>query len=106
MSKTEAPSARRFPGREYGLPGPAASHGMDKCPPARIMTPAAGGFAGGGAMTDLTQRQLHDLIVRSLKATGKRMTAKYRGATDRPKAPARARKRGKAAGSKSVRKHG
>jgi hypothetical protein len=36
-------------------------------------------------MTDLTQRQLHDAILRSLKETGKRMAAKYKGvAADQP----------------------
>ena len=63
-------------------------------------------------MTDLTQRQLHDIIVRSLNETGKQMAAKYRGtAADRPAAPAGGRaaggrKRGKAAGSQSARRRG
>jgi len=36
-------------------------------------------------MTDLTQRQLHDTILRSLKETGKRMAEKYQGtAADQP----------------------
>jgi hypothetical protein len=39
----------------------------------------------GDAMTDLTQRQLHATILRSLKETGKRMAAKYKGvAPDQP----------------------
>jgi hypothetical protein len=36
-------------------------------------------------MTDLTPRQFVDAVTRSLKETGKRMAAKYRGApADRP----------------------
>jgi hypothetical protein len=36
-------------------------------------------------MTDLTQRQLHDAILRSLKETSKRMAAKYKDvAADQP----------------------
>ncbi len=42
-------------------------------------------------MTDLTQRQLHDKILRSLKETGKRMAAKYKD-VDQP-APKPQRKR-------------
>jgi hypothetical protein len=63
-------------------------------------------------MIDLTQRQLLDIIVRSLNETGKRMAAKYRGAAaDRPAAQAGerdagGRKRGKAAGSQSARRRG
>ena len=59
-------------------------------------------------MTELTPRQLVDAITRSLKETGKRMAAKYRGAAaDRPTAQkAGGRKRGKAAVSKSVRRRG
>jgi len=55
-------------------------------------------------VTDLMQRQLHDVIVRSLKETGRRMAAKYRGVSaDRPVVQkAGGRQRGKAAGSKSV----
>jgi hypothetical protein len=59
-------------------------------------------------MTDLTQRQLHDIIVRSLDKTGKRMAAKYRAAPKERAAVQKVsgRKRAKAAASKSVRRRG
>jgi hypothetical protein len=59
-------------------------------------------------MTDLTPRQLVDAITRSLKETGKRMAAKYRGAAADRSAVQKAggRKREKAAASKSVRRRG
>jgi hypothetical protein len=56
-------------------------------------------------MTDLTQRQLHAIIVRSLNETGKRMAAKYRrAAADRSAQRPGGRKREKAAASKPVRR--
>jgi hypothetical protein len=58
-------------------------------------------------MTDLTQRQFHAIIVRSLNETGKRMAAKYRGMADRGAGQkAGGRKRAKAAGSQSPRRRG
>jgi hypothetical protein len=54
-------------------------------------------------MTDLTQRQLHDRILRSLKETGRRMAKKYKGGAepDQPAADS-ARKR---MGAEGVRRH-
>jgi hypothetical protein len=59
-------------------------------------------------MTNFTQQQLHDIIVRSLNETGKRMVAKYRSAPAKQPVAQKAsgHKRAKAAGSKSVRRRG
>jgi hypothetical protein len=53
-----------------------------------------GADQGGDAMTDLTPRQLVEAITRSLKATARRMAAKYMSAVaDQPASPARVQQR-------------